>query len=167
MRVTLSHQFNQIKISLYNRPRQNGYSKKCGRPVRARCSMRIGPVPTNKWFKSAYLQIKYLIPRKIHSNTFWLEKLFPVDHKSPWCLRNKRLKKKKWEWDFQLGTPLPSPPSKKNKYPLKNHWGCTLAEVRSWPRKWCNNYFSKTFFFKIPDLVQRHTSAPVAAGNRR
>ena len=46
-------------------------------------------------------------------------------------------------------------------------WGYTLAEVRPRPRKRCNNLFTRTFFFKIPDLVHRRTSAPVAAGNRR
>ena len=61
---------------------------------------------------------------------------------------------------FQLGIPLPSSPSKKKQ-------GYTLAEVRPRPQKRCNNYFTKTFFFKIPDLVHRRTSAPVATGNRR
>ena len=36
----------------------------------------IRPVPTNKRFNSAYLQIKYLICRKIHSNTVRLDKTF-------------------------------------------------------------------------------------------
>ena len=30
----------------------------------------IRPQLTNKWFNSAYLQVKYLICRKIHSNIF-------------------------------------------------------------------------------------------------
>ena len=65
----------------------------------------IRPEPTNKPFNSAYLQIKFLICRKIHSNTFWLDETFLVDHKSPWCFREKDfLKTKKSEWDFQLGT---------------------------------------------------------------
>ena len=76
--------------------------------------------PTNKRFNSAYLQIKYPISRKIHINTFWLEKLFPVDHKSPWCSTNKDfLKTKKSKWDFQLGTPRPSPPSKTKQVSLE------------------------------------------------
>ena len=38
--------------------------------------------------------------------------------------------------------------TKKNKKPLKNHWGYTLAEVRLRLRKQCNNYFTKTFFLQ-------------------
>ena len=36
----------------------------------------IGPEPTNKRFTSAYLEIQFLIFRKIHCNTFWLDETF-------------------------------------------------------------------------------------------
>ena len=40
----------------------------------------IWPKPTNKLFNSAYLQIKYLISRKIHSNTRQNFYLFITSH---------------------------------------------------------------------------------------
>ena len=36
----------------------------------------IWPVPTNKWFNSAYLENKFLISGKKYSNTFWLDETF-------------------------------------------------------------------------------------------
>ena len=36
----------------------------------------IRPERTNKWLNSAYLQIKFVIRRKIHSNTVWLDQTF-------------------------------------------------------------------------------------------
>ena len=62
----------------------------------------IRPEPTDKRFNSAYLEIKYLILRKIHSTTFLTRQ------KSPWCLRRKDFfETKTLEWDFHLGTPPP------------------------------------------------------------
>ena len=100
----------------------------------------IWPEPTNKPFNSAYLQIKYLILRKIHSNTIWLDKTLSCRSQVTMMFQKKRFfENKKSEWDFQLGTSLPSPPSKKNKLLLKNHWGYTLVEVRLRPRNGCIN----------------------------
>jgi hypothetical protein len=80
----------------------------------------IRPQPTNKWFNSAHLQNKFLICRKTPSNTFGLDKLDFVDHKSPCCFRKKDfLKTKISDRDFPLGTPLPSPPSKKKQVALE------------------------------------------------
>ena len=64
-------------------------------------------------------------------------------------------------------TPPPSPPSKKTKELLKTHWDYTRAEVRPRLRKRCNEYFTKTFFLLLLDLVHRRTAAPVAAENCR
>ena len=48
--------------------------------VRSSCwsSMFIGirPEPSNKRCYSAYLQVKFLMCRKIHSNTFWIDETF-------------------------------------------------------------------------------------------
>ena len=76
----------------------------------------IWPDPTNKRFNSAYLQIKYLIFRKIQSNTLLLDKTFLCSSQVTMMFQNKiSFEKKKSEGDFQLATSLPSPPSKKNK----------------------------------------------------
>ena len=120
----------------------------------------IRPVSTNKRFNSAYLQIKYL--RKIHSNTFWLDKIFPVDHKSPWCCRQKDfLKTRKSGSDFLLGTILPSPPSKKKNSPWKIIDVSHSRKSGRGRRRGVIIILLKPFFFKIPDLVHRRTSAPV------
>ena len=44
---------------------------------------------------------------------------------------------------------MPSPPSKKNKYLLKNLWGYPLAEVRPRPRNGCISFLKNIFFFKF------------------
>ena len=50
---------------------------------------------------------------------------------------------------------------------IENSRGYPPAEVRPRPRKQCVNFFTNSFFFKIPDLVHRPTTAPIAAENRR
>ena len=63
--------------------------------------------------------------------------------------------------NFNWGPPRQAPHAKKKHVALENNWGYTLVEV--WPRKRCNKYFTKTFFFKIPDLEQ----ANLGTGRRR
>ena len=63
--------------------------------------------PTNKQFNSAYLQIKYLISRKLHNNT-----LFTFFRKKDF------LKTKKSEWDFWLDPPA-KPAKQKKKVALE------------------------------------------------
>ena len=56
----------------------------------------IRPKHTNKQFNSAYLQIKFLISRKIHSHTFWLDKTFR---------KNRFYENKKIVVRFSIGDP--------------------------------------------------------------
>ena len=87
----------------------------------------IRPEPTNKRFNSAYLQIWYLISRKIHSITFWLDKTFSC-------------------WSHVTMSP------------------CHSRRSGRGGRRGVIFILLKLVFFKIPDLIHRRTSVPVAAG---
>ena len=116
----------------------------------------IRPEPTRKRFNSAYLQNNFLIYRKkIHSNTFWLDKTFSYWSQVTMLCLIFFLKTKKSEPDFTLGPPTKS--AKQKKVALEN-------SLRLHTRKRCNNYFTKTFF------LQSSWSSPQAnlgAGRRR
>ena len=70
--------------------------------------------PTNKRCNSVYLQLNFLFVEKFTVIPFEYMKLFPVDHKSPWCFRKQYfLKTKKLERDFELGDPRQARKAKK------------------------------------------------------
>ena len=105
--------------------------------------------PTNKRFNSAYLQIKYLISRKIHSNTFWLDKTFIISSQVTMMFQKKRFFEiQKIRVRFSI-VDFPAKPAKQKKQvALKNHWGYTLPELRPRPRNGCINFLKKIFFFQ-------------------
>ena len=75
----------------------------------------IWPEPTNKRFNSAYLQIKYLIFRKIHSNTFWLDKTFIFSSQVTMMFQKKRFfENKKIRVRFSI-VDFPAKPAKQKK----------------------------------------------------
>ena len=98
----------------------------------------IRPEPTNKRFNSAYLQIKFLICRKIHSNTFWLDKTF--------FLLITSHKKNSSSWKIIEVT--------HSRRSGRGHRSGVIIIL-----------LILFFFFKIPYLVHRRILAPVAAGN--
>ena len=129
----------------------------------------IRPEPTNKRFNSAYLEIKYLISRKIHSFTFWLDKTFScwsqvtMMFKQKDFLKTKKIKVRLFDW----GPPCQARQAKKTNSSWK------IIEVTHLRRP-CRGrgrgvviILLKLFFFKIPDLVHWRTLAPVAPENRR
>ena len=114
----------------------------------------IWPKPTNKRLNSAYLQIKYLISRIIHSNTFWLDKTFIFSLQVTMMFQKKRFfkNKKKIRVRFSIVDFTAKPAKQKKQVALKNHWGYTLAELRPWPRNgWIN--FLKFFSFLSKFLI--------------
>ena len=125
--------------------------------------------PTNKRFNSAYLHSKYLISRKIQSNALWLDETFSCwSQVTMMFWKKKILENKKIEVRFS-NVDAPAKPTKQKK--TSSPW--KIIEVtHSWKsgrssRSGVIIIILKLFFFKIPDLVHRHTLAPVAVGNRR
>ena len=110
----------------------------------------IWPEPTNKQFISAYLQIQYLIFRKIHSNTFWLNKtpfLFITSHHDVSeflsFFKNRKIRVKFSNGDF------PAKPAKQKKQvalkkSLRLHtcWGLAAGAERVY------QFFDFFFFFQ-------------------
>ena len=75
----------------------------------------IWPEPTNKRFNSAYLQIKYLIFRKIQSNTFLLDKTFIFSSQVTMMFQKKRFfENKKIRVRFSI-VDFPAMPAKQKK----------------------------------------------------
>ena len=129
----------------------------------------IWPEPTIKRFNSGYLQIKYLISRKIHSNTFWLDKTFIFLSQVTMMFQKKRFfKNNTIRVRFSI-VDIPATPAKQKK--TSSPW--KIIEIphlrKSGRGRWSVVIviLLKLFFFKIHDLVHRRTSAPVAAGNCR
>ena len=119
--------------------------------------------PNPKWFNSPLTQNQFLILERILSDNWCLGSTF-----SNWPQVSLMFKFFFWtpiNWTkiFNCRQKRPGRPAKKQVA----YWGYTLAEVgpRAWKR--CNNYLTKTFFFKFPYLVHRPTAAPVAAENFR
>ena len=138
--------------------------------VRSSCSSSmfngIRLEPTNKRFNLPYLQIKYLISRKIHSDTFWPDKTFFCWSQVTMMFLKKRFFENKKKWS-EIFNGVPPAKQKKTSSPWK------IIEVTH-SRKSGRGRESgviiillKIFVFKIPDLVHRRTLAPAAAGNRR
>ena len=97
-----------------------GCSRQCSRPVLARCSMGFGPNPlSNKQFNSAYLQIKYLIFIKIHSNTLWLDKTFIFSSQVTIMFQIFFFFKKKYQSEIFNCGPSCQPRQAKKKVALK------------------------------------------------
>ena len=130
-----------IMAQLYDCGRQ------CGRPVGARCSMGFGPNPLINGLLQHTFKLNILFLEKFTVIHFDQTKLFPINWKSPWCFRKKDFSKTKTksEWDFQLGTSLPSPPSKKKQVALEK---LLRLHTRGGPAAAAEqvNYFFEFFF---------------------
>ena len=57
-------------------PQLYGCSRQCSRPVLGLCSMGFGPNPQINGLIQLTFKLSILFFRKIHSNTFWLDKTF-------------------------------------------------------------------------------------------
>ena len=129
----------------------------------------IWPKPTNKRFNSAYLQIKYLISNKIHTNTFRLDKTFIFSSQVTVMFQKKRFfKNKKIRVRFSIVDFPAKPAIKKKQLALKKLLRLHTCGTPAAAAEQVNNFFEKNnFFFKIPDLALGPTSAPIVAENRR
>ena len=81
----------------------------------------IRPEPTNKRFDSAYLQINFLICRKIHSDTFLTRRNFSLLITSHHEVLEKKdfFKTKKMESDFFIRDPIAKPAKQKKQVALE------------------------------------------------
>ena len=88
--------------------------------------------------------------------------LFPIDLKSPQCLKQKViLKTNQSDSDFPNALDTPQ----KLTLDIENSRG--YPPCRSATAEAVNYLFTKKKFLQIPDLVNGPTAAPVAAENRR
>ena len=98
-----------------------GRSRQCGRPVGARCSMGLGRNPLINGLIQHTFKLYILFLEKFTVIPFDWTKLFPVDHKSPWCFRKKDFlkMKKKIGVRFLIEDPPAKPAKQKKKVALE------------------------------------------------
>ena len=91
-----------------------GRSRQCGHPVRARCSLGLGRNPLINGLFQHTLKINFLFVKKNAVIPFDETKLFPLDLKSPCCLKICFFLNKKIGITFSIGDP-PAKPAKPKK----------------------------------------------------
>ena len=151
---------------LRHKARLYGRSRQCSRPVGARWSMGLGRNQLINGLIQHTFKLNILFLQKYTVISFDSTKLFPVDHKSPWCFRKKIFwNQKNWSEIFYWG------PTRQSRQAKKKSSSWKIIEVTHL-RRYDHGGGSgviiillKLVFFKIPDLVHRRTSAPVATGN--
>ena len=131
----------------------------------------IWPKPTNKRFNSAYLHIKYLISRKIHSNTFWLDKTFIFSSQVTMMFKKKRFfKNKKIRVRFSI-VDFPAKPAKQKKIALKKSLRLHTRGTPAAAAERVNYFFEKNNFFSKfliwPSGLPRRRSSPKIAARWR
>ena len=119
-----------------------GCSRQFGRPVGAWCSMGFGPNPLIKRLIQHTFKLKILFLENFTVIYFDKTKLFFYLSQVTMMFQKKRFFEniKKSEWDFQLGTSLSSPPSKKKQVALKKSLRLQTCEA---PRNGCINFLKK------------------------
>ena len=182
MFLIISKKFNHILLVLFNKgnsglalwwsdtpqPQLYGCSRQCGRPVWARCSMGFGPNPLINGLIQHTFKLNILFFRKIHSDTFWLDKTFSFSSQLTMMLQKKRFfENKKIRLRLSI-VDFPAKPAKQKKtssswkiievtHSRRSGRGCRMGVLIFWKKK---------PFFKIPDLAHRPTLAPIVTKNR-
>ena len=128
----------------------------------------IWPEPTNKRFNSAYLQIKYLFSRKIHSTrqNFYLFIISHHDVSEKKIFKNKKNRVRLSIVDF------PAKPAKQKKQvALKKSLRLHTRGTPAAAAERVNKYFEKFFFFSKfliwPSGLPRRQSLPQIAARWR
>ena len=87
----IKHQYEvslAISASFILNSQFNGRSRQCGRLVLAR--MGLGQNPLINGLIQYTFKLNFLFLEKFTVIPFDYTKLFPVDHKSPWCFRRRK-----------------------------------------------------------------------------
>ena len=115
----------------------NECSRQCSRPVLARCSMGFGPNPLINGLILHTFKLNKFFSRKIHSNTFWLDKTFIFSSQVTMMFQKKRFfKNKKIRVRFSI-VDFPAKPAKQKKQvalkkSLRLHTRGTPAAAAEW-----------------------------------
>ena len=109
----------------------------------------IWPKPTNKRFNLAYHQIKYLIFRNIHSNTFWLDKTFIFSSQVTMMFQKKRFSKnKKIRVRFSIMDFPTKPDKQKKQVALKKLLRLHTRRAAAAAAERVNQFLKKIIFFQ-------------------